>query len=132
MKGNEFFSDSVDLLRYKLHTIIFKNNDDKCFQYTVAVGLNHKQIKSYPESISSIKPFIDQYNWKEIKFPSFKKTWIKFELNNKSIALNILYAFYDTEEIRHAYKSKHKVKHENQAILLMLTGGEKSHYVAVK
>ena len=53
-------------------------------------------------------------------------------MNNKSIALNILYASYDTEEIRHAYKSKHNVKHENQAILLMLTEGEKSHYVAVK
>ena len=35
-------------------------------------------------------PDIDQYNWKEIDFPSHKKDWKKFELNNKSIALNIL------------------------------------------
>ena len=41
-----------------------KNNDDKCFQYAVAVTLNHEQIKSHPERISNIKPFIDQYNWK--------------------------------------------------------------------
>ena len=38
----------------------------------VAVALNHKQIKSHPERISNIKPFFDQYNWKEINFPLHK------------------------------------------------------------
>ena len=33
-------------------------------------------------------PFIDQYNWKEIKFPSHKEDWNSSEKNNKSIALN--------------------------------------------
>ena len=36
------------------------------------------------------------------------------------------------EEIKHAYKSKHNLKHENQVILLMITDGEKWHYLAVK
>ena len=35
-------------------------------------------------------------------------------------------------EIRHAYKSKYNLKHENQVILLMITDGEKLHYLAVK
>ena len=39
---------------------------------------------------------------------------------------------HNTKEIRHAYKSKHNLKHENQIILLMITDGEKWHYVAVK
>ena len=39
---------------------------------------------------------------------------------------------YNTEEIRHAYKSKYNLKHENQAILLMITDGKKCHYLAVK
>ena len=43
-----------------------------------------------------IKPFIDQYNWKEIRFPSNKKDWKKFELNNKSIALHVLYVSHNT------------------------------------
>ena len=81
--------------------------------------------------MSKIKPFIDQYNWKEIKFPSHKKGWKKFELNNKSIVLNILYVPYHTKEIRHAYKSKYNLKRENQVILLMITDGEKWHYFAV-
>ena len=39
---------------------------------------------------------------------------------------------YGTEEIRHAYKSKHNLKRENQVILLMITDTEKWHYLAVK
>ena len=61
-----------------------------------------------------------------------KKDWKKFELNNKSIVLNFLYAPYSTMEIRHAYKSKYNLKHENKVILLMNTDGEKWHYFAVK
>ena len=72
-----------------------------------------KKVKNNQERISKIKPFIDQYNWKEINFPSHKKEWKKFESNNKSIALNILYVPYYTEKIRHAYKSKHNLEREN-------------------
>ena len=55
-----------------------------------------------PQRISKIKPFIDQYNWKEIDFPSHSKDWKRFESNNNSIALNILYVPHNTEKI---YKS---------------------------
>ena len=51
----------------------------------------------------NIKPFINLYNWKEKDFPSHKKDRKKFELNNKSIALNILYIPYNTKKIRLAY-----------------------------
>ena len=88
-------------------------------------------MKNNPERISSIKSFIDQNNWKEISFPLHQKDWKKFELNNKSIAPNILYILYNTEKIRHAYKSKH-VKRENQVILLMITDSKKSHYLVIK
>ena len=75
---------------------------------------------------------MDQYNWKEIDFSSHGKDWKKFESNNKSIALNILYVSHSTEKIRHAYKSKYIVTRENQVILLMITDDEKWHYLAVK
>ena len=66
-------------------------------------------------------PFTDQYNWKEINFPSHKNDWKRFESNNKSIALNILFVPYKSKEIRHPYKSKHNLNRENQQILLMIT-----------
>ena len=92
-----------------------KNNDNNCFQYALTAALNYQNIKRYPERVSNLKPFIDQYNWKEKE-----KDWKKFELNNKSIALNILFVPHNTEKIRYAYKSNHSFKRENQVILLVI------------
>ena len=148
MRGSEFVYDSVDVLYYNLNKVSLRRGgsyidslksvknkratinpqnkkDDRCFQYAVTVALNHEQIKDHPERISKIKPFIDKYDWKEIDFPSTGKDWKKFESNNKSIALNILYVPYNTEKIRRAYKSKHNLTRENQVILSMITDGEK-------
>ena len=65
------------------------------------------------QRISTVKPFINQYNWKEIGFPSEQTGWKKFELNSKSIPLNILFVQYNTEKISLVYKSKHIFKREN-------------------
>ena len=126
------YIDSLEWLKNKKARINPKNNDDKSFQYALTVVLNYEKIKTHTESISKIKPFFDRYNWKEISFPLHKKDWKKFELNNKSIDLNILYIPYNNNEIRHAYKSKHNLKRENQIILLMITDGKKWYYLAVK
>ena len=39
---------------------------------------------------------------------------------------------HNAEKIRHAYKSKDNLNCENQVILLMITDGEKWHYLSVK
>ena len=59
------------------------------------------------------------------------KDWKKFESNNE-IALNISYVPPNTRKIHVAYKSKHNLTRENQIILLMITDGEKWHYLTVK
>ena len=120
------------MVKNKKATINPKNSDDNCFQYALTVALNQKQIKSYPERISKIKRFIDQYNWKEIDFPLHSKDWEKFEQNSKTITLNILFIPHNTEKIRFPYKSKHNFNRENQVILLMITDGKKWHYLPVK
>ena len=139
MKGSEFVVDSVDLLYYKLHKISLnrggsyinspewlknkkasinpKNSDHKYFQYAVAVALNYEYIKKDPQRITKIKPFIDQYNWKEINFPSHKNDWNEFE---KKIALNILYVPHNTKEIEPAYKSNHNLGRESLAVKICL------------
>ena len=95
MRGSEFNFDHVDVLHYNLNKIRLsrggsyidspkwlknkkarinpKNNDGKCFQYALTVTLNYEQIKKDPQRILKIKPFIDQYSWKDIDFPSHKK-----------------------------------------------------------
>ena len=119
------YIDSRKWLKNKKAIMNSKNNDNKCFQYALTAALKYQNSKNNPERISKKKYFIDQYNSKEISFPSHKKDWKNFELNNKSIALNILYVPYNTKEIRHAYKSKHNLHRENQVILFMITDGKK-------
>ena len=119
------------MLKNKKSTINPKNNDDKCFQYAVTLALNLNSIENHPRRISKIKPFIDQYNWKHIDFTAMSKDWKKFESNNE-IALNILYVPYNTKKINIAYKSKHNLTREKQVILLMISNGEKWHYLTVK
>ena len=46
------------------------------------------KFKKIHKKVSKFKPFSGQYNWKKIEFPSHKKDWEKFELNNKSTSLN--------------------------------------------
>ena len=58
--------------------------------------MNYEEIKIGSQGITKIKPFIDKQNWKGINFPSEKDDWKKFEKNNVTIALNVLYA---TKEI---------------------------------
>ena len=81
--------------------------------------------------ISKIEPYISKFNWEEIEFPVGPKDWEKVEQNNKAIALNILFVPYNTEKIKVAYKLKYNHKRKNQVILLMITGGNKRHYIAV-
>ena len=104
MRGSDFEFDGVNLFYYdfikislnrggsyiespkwiknKLSTINPKNNDYKCFQYAVNLALNHDKINKDLQRVSKIKPFIDQYNWNDIDFPSTSKDWKKFELIN--------------------------------------------------
>ena len=158
MNGSEFVFESVDLLHYRLHKISLNrggsyidspswiknkkatinpqnkdNKDNKCFKYAITAALNYSKINNHPEKISKLKPFIDNYNWKDIEFPSCSKDWRKFEQNNKTIALNILYVPYNTKEIRPTYISKYNYKRNNQVILPMITDNNKNwHYLAVK
>ena len=99
--GSNFVFESVDLLSYHIHktslkrgksyikspewilnkraTINPKNKDNKCFQYSITVALNHQNIENHPERISNNKPFIDQYNWEDIEFATGIKDWERFE-----------------------------------------------------
>ena len=97
----------------------------------MTLALNLDNINKHPHIISKIKPFIDQYNCKDIDFPPTNKDWRKIELNN-DIALNILDIPHNTKKIQLAYRSKNNLTCEKQAILLMVTDGEKWHYLVVK
>ena len=83
-EGSNFVFESVDLLSYTFHKTSLKrgksyirspewvlneraiinpkNKDNKCFQESIIVALNHQNIENHPERVSNIRPFVDQYN----------------------------------------------------------------------
>ena len=156
MKQSSYIFESIDLLEDHLHktslnrgssyinspewiknkgvTINPKNTKNHmCFQYAITVAFNYQNIDCHLERISKIKPFINNYNWKDIEFRSHSKDWRKLECNNKAIALNILYVPYNTKQIKQAYISKHNDECDNQENLLMITDGTSNwHYLAIK
>ena len=125
------YIDSPQWLKNKKSTINPINNDYKCFQYAVTLALSLDKIRKNPQRISKIKPFIDQYNWKDIDIPATSKDWKKLESINE-IALNILYVPHNTKKIQVGYKLKHNLTCDKQVILLMISNSEKWHYLAVK
>ena len=110
------------MIKNKKCSINPQNKDNKCFQYSVIISLYHKEIKNNPEKISKVKPFINNLNW--------VKYYHQFEMNNKSIALNILQV--NEQKISHFYQSEINKTREKQVILLMVNDNEKQHYLAVK
>ena len=153
-RGSEFNFDSVQLMYYECHKVNFKrcgsyidspdwikdkkatinpqNEDDKCFHYAATVALNYKETESHPERVSSIEPFIIKYKWEAINYLAKMYDWKKFEKNNPSIAVNVLYT--KEKEILPVYISNHNSSREMQIVLLMIQHELKDgwHYLVVK
>ena len=154
MKGSDFIFNGVNYLFYDFNRVSIsksgsyiespkwlkdkkcvvnqKNNDNKCFQYATTLALNFNKIDRNPQRISKFKTFIDNNNWNDINFSTARKDWNKFEVNNKDVALNILYVPFNTKKIEIAYKSKYNLVRDNQVILPMISNGKNWHYLAVK
>ena len=95
MRGSNLIFDYVNILYYKCHRIDFKhgglyidsldwtkkkkkkkattnpkNDNDKCFQYAATIPLKFEEIKKDSKRVMNIKPFIDNYNWEKVNYPS--------------------------------------------------------------
>ena len=93
MKGSNYIFERIDLLECHLHKISLNRGssyiespkwlhnkgvtinpqnteDNMCFQYAIIAALNYRNITNNCQRISKLKPFINNYNWKDIEFPS--------------------------------------------------------------
>ena len=70
-------------LQFCILKVIIYNNDDKCFQYDLTVGLNYEDIKKKSIALSIL--YIP-YNTKEITY-AYKSKYVKRE--NQVILLMI-------------------------------------------
>ena len=124
---NEFKFDEferLDLMDYKLHRVRLnrggsyirspkwlenKNakinpkyeNDDECLRWSIISALSYNDImkKEFENIFKKIKH-------EDTDFLSQKRDWGNFEQKNESIALNVLFALKDSEEITLLYKSE--------------------------
>ena len=156
MKGSSYTFERVELLEYHFHkaslnrgswyiptlkwllpkksTINTKNTkDNRCFLYAIVIALNYQNIANNPQRIINLIPFIANYNWDDRNFPAGHDDYSALEKNNSDIAINILFAAHNTQEIRKTYISKHNKTRNIHANLLMITDREgRWHYLAIK
>ena len=88
LKRKNSYIKSHEWVSSKKAIINPKYEDDKCFKYSIAVALNHKEFKSHPEKLSNIRHFFSyDCNWKGIKYPAGIKDWKSFEKIMKQLLL---------------------------------------------
>ena len=116
-----------DWIASKKATINPKNEkDNECFKWSIIAGLNYNKIKE-----KELKKLL-KFRRVDTDFSSYQRDWEEFEQNNTSIALNILFVSYNSEEIKLAYKSNYN-KRKNQVILLMINDeASNCYYFPVK
>ena len=99
--------NSLVWLRSKKEAIINGDNDfHKCFRWCIKLSKYWKR----PAKISKLKLYITKYNWEGIELPAGAKDWIKFERNDKTIALIILLVKRNTKKISVAYRTEYNNK----------------------
>ena len=66
LKRGSSYIDSPTWIKIK-HATINPNNtkDNKCFQYAIIAVLHHHDIDHNPQRISKLKPYINNYDWKD-------------------------------------------------------------------
>ena len=98
----ESYIMSPDWIANKKATINRKNEkDNECFKWSIMAGLNYSKIKE--KELKKLLKFIRI----DTDFLSYQRDWEEFEQENTSIALNILFASHNSEEINLAYKSSY-------------------------
>ena len=108
-------------------------HNNKCFKYATIAALHHQEFDHHPQRITKLKPYINNYNQKDINFPAGQKDWKIFDRNNKDIPLNILSASSTEKKVNLIRKSDYNDKREKQVHLLMITGNENNwHYLTIK
>ena len=69
-----------------------QNKDEECFKWAVIGTLHHEEIKHNPETISLLRYYEKQYNWKRLEFPVLMKKIDKLERKNPGITVNVLFS----------------------------------------
>ena len=94
----ESYIISPEWIASKKATINQKNGkDNECFKRSIIAGLNYNKIKD-----KELKKLL-KFRRFDIDFSLYQRDWKEFEQENNSIALNILFLSYNSEEVKLVY-----------------------------
>lgn len=141
VKYNAFHGSSyIELpswINNKKCCVNIKNDDNKCFMYSVLCGMHYDEIKDNHQRTTKYKQYENELKFDDIEFPVKIDDINKFEeQNNIPINIFMINEEYDKEnEVSQHFKPMylHKVKNEKKPInLLLIEDEDKSHYVYIK
>ena len=116
-------------LKNKKAIINMKNQDDKCFMWSVLRALNPKD--NHPERIDNdLKSKEDILNMQGIQYPVDFRGIDRFESQNPEISITVL--GYNKDERVNTLKVSEYTGCKHDIVLLLIKDGKKSHYCLVK
>ena len=127
MRGGSFVP-LPDFIKKKNAIINIKNEDDKCFLWSVLRYLHPKEI--HGERLTDLKKYENDLNFKGIDFPVKVKDITKFENNNPDLPGINVFSVNDNDKI---YPLRHNQKDCQKSIdLFLFLEDEKQHYSLIK
>ena len=127
MRGSSFIP-LPDFIKKKNAIINIKNEDDKCFLWSVLRYFHPKEI--HGERLTDLKKYENDLNFKGIYFPVKVKDITKFENNNPDLPGINVFSVNDNDKI---YPLRHNQKGCQKSIdLFLFSEDEKQHYSLIK
>jgi Rho termination factor, N-terminal domain/Recombination endonuclease VII len=129
IKGSSYI-ELPKKLKAKKACINVQNDDEECFRWAILSSLftstdNQNRTSKY-------KPYVNELNWNNIKFPTPVSQASLFENNNSDVSLNIF--DYSEKSGKSSYRVLHHTKERRQrhVDLLLIHDDQKFHYVWIK
>ena len=126
MQGSLYIKLLIELQNALKGLINLKNEDNECFRWCHIRYLN-PQEKNPQRIKNSDRQYINNLDYSGVTFPLATKDYHKIEAQNN---ININVFGYEKKQFYPIYISKQK--NEQVLNLLLITDGEKSHYVLIK
>ena len=127
LRGSSYLSQPVELQNPSKGLVNIKNNDNECFRWCHARFLDPQNVKDPQRIKKSDRKVTQDLDYDAIEFSFSAKDNAKIEGENK---ININVFGYENKQFYPIHVSKGS--NDDELNLLLITEGEKKHYVLIK
>ena len=130
LRASSYFDHDLGLRKSILN---IKNNDQKCFTWSILANLFPPEKNNHTTRVSNYVPYENHLNMNNIEYPVKTKDISKFETQNSAISVNV-FALEKSDDIKTLYPlytSNHKNR-QFEIDLLYLEKDGNTHYCLIK